>query len=173
MFYRHGRFLSMTDARSGDVPGHVMGRPGRPVDFAAAAIRLRRGIARRAAGVVLVAGSSSLPAAKVAPAIQVGHYPSYYPDEIRIDVIDPAAAAKGLSDETLHAYVGAAPGFAGPVPEHVKSVQSLGSFLVLSFNTASRALRFRRGSLRCRRAASSATLSEEKARLASFSIPIR
>ena len=68
---------------------------------------------------------------------QVGHYPSYYPDEIRIDVVDPAAAAKGLSDETLHAYVGAAPSFTGPVPEHVKQAQSLGSFLVLSFSSAS------------------------------------
>ena len=67
----------------------------------------------------------------------MGHYPSYYPDEIRIDVVDPAAAAKGLSDETLHAYVGAAPSFTGPVPEHVKQVQSLGSFLVLSFSSAS------------------------------------
>ena len=56
---------------------------------------------------------SSSPVAKVAPATQVGHYPSYYPDEIRIDVIDPAAAAKGLSDETLHAYVGAVPGLRG------------------------------------------------------------
>ena len=37
----------------------------------------------------------------------VGHYPSYYPDEIRIDAVDPAAAGKGLVDETLHAYVGA------------------------------------------------------------------
>ena len=82
-------------------------------------------------GVLLVAGGQGV------AGHQVGHYPSYYPDEIRIDVIDPAAAAKGLSDETLHAYVGAAPAFTGPPPEHVKSVKSLGSFLVLSFNTTS------------------------------------
>ena len=44
----------------------------------------------------------------------VGHFPSYYPDEIRIDAVDPAAAGKGLVDETLHAYVGAVPSFAGP-----------------------------------------------------------
>ena len=61
-------------------------------------------------GVLLVAGGQG------GAGHQVGHYPSYYPDEIRIDVIDPAAAAKGLSDETLHAYVGASPDFAGPLP---------------------------------------------------------
>jgi hypothetical protein len=63
----------------------------------------------------------------------IGHYPSYYPDEIRIDAIDPEAAGNGLADETLHAYVGAVPTFARPVPGHVKSVKSLGSFLVLTF----------------------------------------
>jgi hypothetical protein len=67
---------------------------------------------------------------------QVGHYPSYYPDEIRIDVLDPAAAAKGLEEGTLHAYVGAAPSLAAPPPEHVRSAKSLGSFLVLSFGRA-------------------------------------
>lgn len=67
----------------------------------------------------------------------IGHYPSYYPDEIRIDAMDPAAAGKGLVDNTLHAYVGAVPTFAGPVPGHVKAMTSLGSFLVLSLDTAS------------------------------------
>ncbi len=74
----------------------------------------------------------------------VGHYPSYYPDEIRIDVVDPAAAAKGLADETLHAYVGAAPRFAGRSPKHVKSATSLGSLLVLSPQCCLGTLRFRR-----------------------------
>jgi hypothetical protein len=59
----------------------------------------------------------------------VGHFPSYYPDEIRIDVVGPEAAAKGLADATVHAYVGAAPKFSGPVPARVKSVKSLGSLL--------------------------------------------
>jgi hypothetical protein len=95
-----------------------------------------REVAKRAAGLAL-AGILLVAGGQGGAGHQVGHYPSYYPDEIRIDVIDPAAAAKGLSDETLHAYVGASPGFAAPLPEHVKSVKSLGSFLVLSFNTAS------------------------------------
>lgn len=67
----------------------------------------------------------------------VGHYPSYYPDEIRIDAMDPAAAGKSLVDNTLHAYVAAVPTFAGPVPGHVKAMTSLGSFLVVSLDTAS------------------------------------
>ena len=115
--------------RGRDAPA---GTPGRP----AARDPSGRELGKRVAGLALVAVLLVAGGQGVA-GHQVGHYPSYYPDEIRIDVIDPAAAAKGLSDETLHAYVGAAPAFAGPLPEHVKSVRSLGSFLVLSFNTTS------------------------------------
>jgi hypothetical protein len=77
----------------------------------------------------------------------VGHFPSYYPDEIRIEALEPAAAANGLGDHTLHAYVGAAPAFPGPVPQHVEAVRSLRSFLVLSFNT--RAPRYGSAEDRC------------------------
>jgi hypothetical protein len=92
----------------------------------------------------------------------VGHFPSYYPDEVRIDAVDPATAGKGLVDETLHAYVGAMPIFAGPVPAHVKSVRSLGSFLVLSFNATSAP--FASADSRCAAARGIlAALSEEKA----------
>jgi hypothetical protein len=66
----------------------------------------------------------------------VGHYPSYYPDEIRIDVVEPATAGGGLVDGTLHAYVGATPAFPGPLPKHVKSATALGTYIVISFNTA-------------------------------------
>ena len=64
----------------------------------------------------------------------VTHYPSYYPSEIQIDTIDPAAAAKGLTDGTLQAYVGEQPAFSGAVPTHVKPVVSLQSFVVLAFD---------------------------------------
>jgi hypothetical protein len=77
----------------------------------------------------------------------VGHFPSYYPHEIHVDAVEPAAAARALGEETLHAYVGAAPAFAGPVPQHVESVRSLGSILVLSFRTA--AARFASADARC------------------------
>ncbi len=70
----------------------------------------------------------------------LAHYPSYYPDEIRVERADPAAAAKGLGDGTLHAYVGAAPAFAAREPGHVKSVASLESLLVLDLDPAVPAL---------------------------------
>lgn len=91
----------------------------------------------------------------------VGHYPSYYPDEIRIDVVNPVVAAERFSDETLHAYVDAEPAFAARVPEHVKAVSSLKSFIVLSFNATS--ARFASAEARCNAARGIlATLSEEK-----------
>jgi hypothetical protein len=92
----------------------------------------------------------------------LGHYPSYYPDEIRIDTLEPAAAAKGLGEGTLHAYVGAAPTFGGPVPDHVKPVTSLGAFLVLAFESAATA--FASPDRRCAAARGIlAALREEKA----------
>jgi hypothetical protein len=69
---------------------------------------------------------------------EVSHLPSYYPDEIRINAMDPESAGRGLADQTLHAYVGAVPKFARPLPAHVKSVKSLGSFLVLSLDPKSK-----------------------------------
>jgi hypothetical protein len=66
----------------------------------------------------------------------VGHFPSFYPDEIRIEALDPEAAAKRFREETLHAYVGAAPRFQGPPPAHVHSLKSLGSLLVLTAGRA-------------------------------------
>ncbi len=69
----------------------------------------------------------------------VGHYPSYYPAQIRIDVMNPAAAALGFELKTLHAYLGASPAFDGRVPPHAKPIRSLGSFLVLGFDPASKA----------------------------------
>lgn len=94
-----------------------------------------------AAGLLVVAGGQS------GAGHSIGHFPSYYPDEIRIDAIDAAAAAAGLGDGTLHAYVGAAPAVAAPVPGHVAPVTSLGSFLVLAFDTAS--ARFAAADARC------------------------
>jgi hypothetical protein len=105
-----------------------------------------RGIVRGAVGAIMVAGLLVV-GGKGSAGHSVGHFPSFYPDEIRIEAIEPAAAAKGLSDETLHAYIGAAPAFAGPTPKHVESVRSLGSILVLSFKKASG--RFASAEARC------------------------
>ncbi|HEV8673485.1 MAG TPA: hypothetical protein VGX21_05515 [Methylomirabilota bacterium] len=63
-------------------------------------------------------------------------YPSYYPQEIRIETLDPAGAAAGLEKNTLHAYVGRDPFGEAPVPDHVKAVESFGGYLVLTFNSA-------------------------------------
>jgi hypothetical protein len=101
--------------------------------------RLPAGIAL-AAGIVAFGGQGGA-------GHSVGHFPSYYPDEIRIDVVNPEAAAKSLADETLHAYVGSVPKFTQPIPSHVKSVRSLGSVLVLSFDRASN--RFAKSEDRC------------------------
>ncbi len=121
----------------------------------------RRGSAKRAAAGLVLAAGLLVAGGRSGAGHQVGHYPSYYPDEIRIDAVDPAAAAKGLADATLHAYVGAAPSFAGPVPEHAKAVKSLGAFLVLSFDTAS--ARFASADARCAAARGIlAGLSQEK-----------
>jgi hypothetical protein len=113
-------------------PDGGAGAPGRSSSHNPRRLRLLRRIAW-----VVLAGGLVVVGGRGGAGHQVGHYPSYYPDEIRIEVIDPAAAAKGLSDETLHAYVGTSPSFSGPVPEHVKAVKSPLSFLVLSFNAAS------------------------------------
>jgi hypothetical protein len=106
---------------------------------------------RRAAGAVLVAGVF-VAGGQGSAGHSVGHYPSFYPHEIRIETLDPAAAATRLNDATLHAYLGAAPQFAGLVPAHLRSARSLGSFLVLSFDNAVAA--FASVEARCRAAQS-------------------
>ena len=67
-------------------------------------------------------------------------YPSYYPHEIRIEAIDPASAAKLLAKNSLHAYVGGDPFPGGKPPPGLGHVESLGSYLVATFNTASGAM---------------------------------
>ena len=67
-------------------------------------------------------------------------YPSFYPHEIRIETVKPAEAAKRLSNNSIHAYIGRDP-FAGrPAPAHLGYTESLGSYLVVTFNPASGAL---------------------------------
>jgi hypothetical protein len=57
----------------------------------------RRNAAALAAA-VLFGGAGPAPAGHT-----LAHYPSYYPDEIVVEALDPAAAARRLADETLHA----------------------------------------------------------------------
>jgi len=70
-----------------------------------------------------------------APA-RAGHelpfYPGYYPQEIRLETLTPAAAAPLLRNSTLHAYVGADPFAGGRLPANVSAVESLAGFVVVS-----------------------------------------
>lgn len=69
--------------------------------------------------------------------------PSYYPHQIRIEAVAPAPAAKRLARHALHAYAGGDP-FAGrAVPAGLGRLESLGGYLVLTFNAASTAARDR------------------------------
>ena len=64
-----------------------------------------------------------------APA-EAGHelpfYPSFYPQEIRVEALEPGAAAAQLRSGTLHAYLGADPFGGGRLPANVSAVESLG-----------------------------------------------
>jgi len=74
---------------------------------------------------------------RVSAGHEITFYPSYYPDEIEIVRVAPADAAALLSDGALHAYLGALPGEMTDLPEHVKAIESLESFVVLSVDPAS------------------------------------
>ncbi|HEV8531591.1 MAG TPA: hypothetical protein VGT00_09255 [Methylomirabilota bacterium] len=77
-------------------------------------------------------------------------YPSYYPQEIRLEALPAAAAAPLLKSAKLHAYVGADPFVGGRAPADVKAVESLAGYVVLTFNPASRTVRTRQS--RCEHA---------------------
>ena len=70
----------------------------------------------------------------LAPSARAGHelpfYPGYYPQEIRLETLTPAAAAPQLRSGTLHAYVGADPFAGGRLPANVSAVESLQGYLV-------------------------------------------
>jgi hypothetical protein len=63
-------------------------------------------------------------------------YPSFYPQEIKIETLVPAAAAAGWPSTRVHAYVGDDP-FAGATPPaDAVGVDSLRSYLVLTMRDA-------------------------------------
>jgi len=64
-------------------------------------------------------------------------YPSYYPQEIRLDTVAPAAAARLLENASIHAYIGADPYASRTAPRAVAPVESLGSYVVVTLNQAS------------------------------------
>jgi hypothetical protein len=76
---------------------------------------------------------------------EVPYYPSFYPQEIRIEPLDPEAAAREFVSKTdpLHAYLGAGPRFTGQTPDHLKSVQSLKSLITVTVNPRSQRMQNR------------------------------
>jgi hypothetical protein len=84
-------------------------------------------------------------AAVIASVARAGHelpvYPSYYPHEIAIETMTPERAADLLRENKLHAYLGPHPPFPGGMPASIRTVESLGSFIVVRLNPASAAAR--------------------------------
>jgi hypothetical protein len=85
----------------------------------------------------LAALASALAAlALLAAPARAGHelpfYPGYYPQEIRLETLTPAAAVSQLRRSTLHAYVGADPFGGGRLPANVSGVDSLAGYVVVT-----------------------------------------
>jgi hypothetical protein len=103
----------------------------------------------------LLRGLGLLATVAAAVPAQAGHelpfYPSYYPQEIRLETLEPSAAAGPLRSGALHAYVGGDPFAGGRLPGSVSAVDSLGAFVVLTVNPAAPAARSRES--RCELAA--------------------
>jgi hypothetical protein len=89
----------------------------------------------------LVAFVIPLTALALVPLARSGHelpvYPSYYPHEIEIRTAAPEPAGEALRDGRLHAYVGEGLRFPGAVPDAIRTVDSLGSFVIVRLNAQS------------------------------------
>ena len=72
----------------------------------------------------------AIPAAPARAGHELPFYPGYYPQEIRLETLTPAAAVPLLRHSTLHAYVGADPFGGGRLPANVSAVESLAGYVV-------------------------------------------
>jgi hypothetical protein len=88
------------------------------------------------ATIVLLATLAAVTVAKSGHEVPV--YPSFYPHEIDIESMAPERAAPLLQDGKIQAFVGNEPRFAGAVPEALGEIRSLGAFLIVRVNPASR-----------------------------------
>ena len=142
---------------------------GGPVTTAPAGIR-RPGAAagRRRLLIALALGAVAVPSARA------GHefpfYPSYYPQEITLQVESPAAASAQLAAGTLHAYVGGDPFGAAPAPPAIARAESLGALVLVRVNPA--APYFADPQQRCRAARAAADLLETPDRFRRFRYPV-
>jgi hypothetical protein len=91
----------------------------------------------RAWAAALVGGVLGVAAATARAGHESPFYPSFYPQEIRIETLDPAAARAGWGKARVHAYLGADPFSGVTPPAEAASVQHLHSFVVLTFDGAS------------------------------------
>jgi hypothetical protein len=66
---------------------------------------------------------------------EMPYYPSYYPQEIRLQVMPPAVAATLLQRNTLHAFVGEPRLFGETTPANVGAIERLGAYLVVTFDS--------------------------------------
>ena len=116
----------------------------------------------RVRAVVVLAGAAALGFGSAQAGHEISYYPSFYPQEIRIEPLDPQRAAEEFDSKTdpLHVYLGAAPRFAGNAPDHIRSVQSLGSLIVVSVNSKSQHAATREA--RCRLVGEAAALLAER-----------
>ncbi len=68
---------------------------------------------------------------------EVPIYPSYYPQEIRIESVEPASAGQLLEQAKIHAYIGDETIFTHATSKSISHVESLGTYVVLTLNAAS------------------------------------
>jgi hypothetical protein len=91
---------------------------------------------RALAGIVPIAVTMAM----VAFVVHAGHempvYPSYYPQEIRIEPMAPVAAEEALAKARIQAYVGAMPAPSAEA-KALRAVDTLGGYLVVRVNTTS------------------------------------
>jgi hypothetical protein len=70
---------------------------------------------------------------------ELSFYPSFYPQEIKISLLDRGAGARLLEKKSLHAYIGPDPFGPGSTPAHVAYAPSFGSYVVLTYARAASA----------------------------------
>jgi hypothetical protein len=101
---------------------------------------------RRRAALAVAMALGVLAAARGNAGHELSFYPSFYPEEIRLSVLEPPVAAKRLQKRTLHAYIGRDPFAGAATPAHVAHASSFGSYIVLTFASTGR---FRDAATRC------------------------
>jgi hypothetical protein len=67
---------------------------------------------------------------------EITFYPSYYPQEIAVRFTTPAAAATLLRQNKIHAWVGSDPFAGAAAPAHVRWMESLRGYVVLTLPAA-------------------------------------